>query len=251
MAKWWPWPRRSTAGERPELSPVEGYRRWAADYGREPNAFQQLEAAALERLLPDVGGLRVLDLGCGRGRLSRQVLERGAEGAVAADLTLAMLTGAGAYSGPRLVAPAGGPLPFRRGAFDLVVFGLVLGHVEDLDRAMASMAAVLAPGGHLLISDFHPYATLRGWQRTFVDPERGDTRAIVQHLHMLSDYVRALRREGLAIEALEEPLWQGSPVAFVLRARKPERRSRDAVRRQVEADQERMVSKTSPREAPS
>ncbi len=220
MGKWWPWPSRFTAGNRAELSPVEGYRRWAADYGCEPNAFQQLEAEALERLLPDVRGLRMLDLGCGRGRVSRRVLERGAERAVAADLTLAMLTGADAFRGPRLVAPASGPLPFRRGTFDLVVCALVLGHVEDLEGAVAAAATVLAPGGYLLISDFHPYATLRGWQRAFVDPENGETRAITQHLHMLSDYVRALGREGLAVEVLEEPLWQGSPVAFVLRAQK-------------------------------
>ena len=140
--------------------------------------------------------------------------------AVAADLTLAMLTGPDAFNGPRLVAPAHGPLPFRASAFDLVVCALVLGHVENLDRALASAAAVLAPGGQLLISDFHPYATLRGWQRTFADPKRGTTRAIAQHLHLFSDYVTALRREGLHVEALEEPLWQGSPVVFVMRAKK-------------------------------
>ncbi len=225
MANWWPWPRRLFSfaplrADPPELSPSEGYRQWAADYGSEPNAFQQLEAAALERLLPDVSGRRVLDLGGGKGRVCRQVLERGAEHAVTADLTLAMLTGRDAFSGPRLVATAEGPLPFRNASFDLVVCALVLGHVEDLDRALAATAGVLAPGGHLLISDFHPFATLRGWQRTFVDPERGEARAIAQHLHLFSDYLRALSREGLTIEALEEPLWQGSPVVFVLRARK-------------------------------
>ncbi len=207
-------------GALPELSPEEGYRRWAADYGAEPNAFQQLEANALERLLPEVSGHRVLDLGGGRGRVCRRVLERGARQAVAADLTLAMLTGQDAFSGPRLVASAGGPLPFCDGSFDLVVCALVLGHVEDLDRALAASAAALAPGGHLVVSDFHPYATLRGWQRTFVDPESGETRAIAQHLHLFSDYLRAFNRQGLMVEALEEPLWQGSPVVFVLRARK-------------------------------
>lgn len=217
MRKWWR-ARRKRARVLPELSPAEGYQRWAADYGAEPNAFQQLEAAALESLLPEVSGRRVLDLGGGRGRVCRRVLERGAAGAVAADLTLAMLTEPEAFSGPRLAADAAGPLPFRGGSFDLVVCALVLGHVEDLDRALAASAAVLAPGGQLLISDFHPFATLRGWQRTFVDPESGETRAIAQHLHLFSDYLRAFEREGLTVEALEEPLWQGSPVVFVMRA---------------------------------
>ncbi len=207
---------------------MEGYRRWASDYGREPNALQQLEAAALERLMPDVEGLRVLDLGGGKGRVCRQVLELGARRAVAADLTLAMLTGDDSFQGPKLVAPAAGPLPFPVGAFDLVVCALVLGHVESLEDALVSAAGALAPGGHLLISDFHPYATLRGWQRTFTDPGGGKTRAITQHLHLFSDYLHILRREGLEIEAMEEPLWQGSPVVFVLRARKIDRVSRTA-----------------------
>ena len=216
MANWWPWRRRSP----PELSPAEGYRRWAVDYGDQPNVLQQIEAEAFEGLLPDVAGRRVLDLGAGKGRLCRRLLELGASRAVAADLTLAMLTATGAYCGPRLVANAGRPLPFRDSAFDLVACALVLGHVEDLDGALSALAAVLAPGGHLLISDFHPYATLRGWRRTFDDLERGETRAIAQHLHLFSEYLRALRREGLEIEAMEEPEWHGSPVVFALRARK-------------------------------
>lgn len=216
MAKWWPWPKPCQR----ELSPIEGYRRWAPDYGREPNALQRLEAEALERLLPDVGGRRVLDLGCGKGRICRRVVELGARRAVAADLTLAMLAGPDACAGPKLVADVSCPLPFRDEAFDLVVCSLVLGHVEDLDRALTAASSVLAAGGRLLISDFHPYATLRGWRRTFDDPERGATRAIAQHLHLFSDYLRALRREGLVVETMEEPLWRGSPVVFVLRAKK-------------------------------
>lgn len=86
------------------LAPAEGYRRWAADYGDEPNAFQRLEAAALEGLLPALDGQRVLDLGCGKGRASRLARERGAASAVAADLSPAMLAGGRAFPGPRSTA---------------------------------------------------------------------------------------------------------------------------------------------------
>lgn len=199
------------------LAPAEGYRRWAAaGYGREPNAFQELEAAALERLLPDLDGRDVLDAGGGRGRVAELALARGARRAVTSDFSLAMLRGAR----PRQRTAADvRALPFRRDAFDVVVCALVLGHVADLDCALEALAAVLRPGGRLLVSDFHPFATLRGWQRTFTDA-RGRSHAIEQHLHLFSDYVDAFGRLGLTLEALAEPRWQGSPVVFVMRARK-------------------------------
>ncbi|MEM7354266.1 MAG: class I SAM-dependent methyltransferase [Acidobacteriota bacterium] len=205
------------------LTPAEGYRRWAATYGQEPNELQRLEAPALETLLPEVAGRRILDLGCGKGRVARLVRQRGGR-AVAADRVLAMLSACDAVPGPKLVATLGSPLPFPRASFDGVVCALALGHVEGLSSALAAMVEVLRPGGFLLLSDFHPYATLRGWERTFVDPT-GQTCAVGQNLHLLSDYVRQLGRLGLVVEALEEPLWRGSPVVFVLRARlSPSRR---------------------------
>lgn len=214
----WPWRRSSPH----ELAPTEAYRRWARDYGDEPNAFQQLEAEAMGRQLRGIEGLDVLDLGCGKARLARQMLRAGARRAVAADLVLAMHTqGSSPEIGDRqplrAVAPTH-PLPFRDACFDLVVCALVLGHVRDLEAALEEMARVLRPGGRLLISDFHPYATLRGFARTFDDS--GTTHAVTQHAHLFSDYVRVLVRCRLRIESLEEPLWQGQPVAFVLAVRK-------------------------------
>ncbi len=223
--KRWRQPKRNSATSHEVLSAAEGYRRWASSYGREPNAFQQLEAPVLAKLLPDVTGRRVLDLGCGKGRISQLAMEQGAAQAIASDLSLAMLVDRECYEGPKLISTASKSLPFRRHSFDLVVGALVLGHVEHLDRALAAIGNALRPGGALVVSDFHPFATLRGWQRTFKDSESGETHTITQHLHLFSDYVRELGRQGLIIEAMEEVLWEGSPVLFCLRAHKSKRSS--------------------------
>jgi hypothetical protein len=37
---------------------------------------------------------------------------------------------------------------------------------------------------------------------------------------MLSDYINLLARYGFLIEQLEEPIWQGHPIVFGLRAKK-------------------------------
>jgi ubiquinone/menaquinone biosynthesis C-methylase UbiE len=49
------------------------------------------------------------------------------------------------------------PLPFSEDSFDLVMCGLALCHNRELDRPVAEMVRVLRPGGHLIISDIHPY----------------------------------------------------------------------------------------------
>ena len=203
------------------LSAADGYRRWAPSYGEPPNPFQRLEEEALRRLLPDVRGLSVLDAGCGRGRTGHIALERGAARAVGLDASIAMLARAdtGARS-RRLVAARVEHLPLRRGAFDIVLCALVLGHVEDLRPAVGGLCDVLRPGGRLLVSDFHPAATARGLQRTFSDTECGCTFAIEQHVHPLEEYSHCLEQEKLVIEELCEPKWKGERILFVIRARK-------------------------------
>ena len=202
------------------LAPAVAYARWAASYGLEPNEFQRLEAAAIARLFPDVRQSTVLDVGCGKGRLAALALERGAARAVAGDFTLDMLTGPGAVrrSGLTRLALEVRALPFEAATFEAVTCGLVLGHCPELGRPMEEMVRLLRPGGWLLISDFHPQATLRGWQRTFV--AHGRSHAIEQHVHLLSEYERIAARLGLTLEGLEEPTWEKQPVVFVWLARK-------------------------------
>lgn len=215
---------RGGARRTDELAPREGYRRWAASYGHEPNALQVIEARAIRKLLPDLSGKTVLDMGCGKARLAQMALAAGAARAVAADFALDMLTEPDTPRGDAMHRLAANivSLPFPAASFDTVACCLVLGHVRNLERALAAMAAVLRPGGHLLISDFHPFATLRGWQRTFIDQESGLTYAVEQHLHLFSKYLTAFRRLGLELQTLDERCWEGYPVIFALRARKLE-----------------------------
>jgi malonyl-CoA O-methyltransferase len=67
----------------------------------------------------------------------------------------------------RLAVADATALPVATGCSDLVVCALTLAHVRDQSAALTEFARVLAPGGTLLISDFHPDAAARGWRRTF------------------------------------------------------------------------------------
>lgn len=119
----------------------------------------------LSRLAPKPGE-RILDLGCGTGRLTSELLLTMGRGCVVGlDRSEAMLTEASAQNlrnaGPRLhdvtqapgrvhfVRGDGGHLPFS-GAFDAVFSTASFHWIPDHDRLFASIYVALAPGGRLV-----------------------------------------------------------------------------------------------------
>lgn len=112
---------------------------------------------------------RILDLGCGTGELSR-LCARHYPGArvVGADFTRAMLGVADRSTRGRREAgrigfaeASAGRLPFRDGAFDLVVSAFVARNLPDLAGAFAEMRRVLGTGGCALTLDITGPATPR------------------------------------------------------------------------------------------
>jgi ubiquinone/menaquinone biosynthesis C-methylase UbiE len=98
-------------------------------------------------------GSRVLDLGCGWGRVLKPVLDRGAL-AVGLDISHNMLQKAKYHiinkGHPALLARGDGTsLPFKDGGFDLVYSLLVLQHLskENGSLVFSEVSRVLKPGG--------------------------------------------------------------------------------------------------------
>lgn len=194
----------SLARSRPSLLDVgEAYARWAPTYPREPaNEMMRLDQREVLRLLPDVRGLRVLDVGCGAGRYLDLLAERGASRLVGLDPEPAMLA---RTAGRAPVACAGLPrLPLPSAAFDLAVCALVVGHLPDLPGALSELARVLRPGGTLVYSDVHPAGATLGWRRTFRALD-GREYAVRHVVHPRSVHEAAWAAAGLAVEAVSEP----------------------------------------------
>jgi len=220
-----------------ELDVLAAYAKWSHNYpAHAHNALMRAEEKAVLDLLLDPRGKTVLDLGCGTGRYARILRERGAARVIGSDLSPDMLALADKRDADFVRANLT-QLPFTNYSFDLVVCGLAIGHIENLQCAIAEISRVLKRGGTLLYSDFHPLGYLAGWRREF--NARDGTRYAVKHYaHLYADHDAACRAVGLQITAVREPIigrditetfpgsdelyrrWNGWPAVLVIRAEK-------------------------------
>jgi SAM-dependent methyltransferase len=111
------------------------------------------EADLVERLAP--AGARVLDAGCGTGRVAIRLAERGfAVAGVDLDPDMLAVAREAAPSLPWFTADLGDLRSAAPGPFDLIVAaGNVVPLVSDGARAIAALRARLAPAG-LLVTGF-------------------------------------------------------------------------------------------------
>jgi trans-aconitate 2-methyltransferase len=107
----------------------------------------------LERLAPEPGE-RILDLGCGTGRLTSEIAAATPVLIVGLDRSAAMLSEARAANArgrrsPMYVRGSGEALPFV-GAFDAVFSAATFHWIVDHDRLFAGIHDALTPGGRLV-----------------------------------------------------------------------------------------------------
>src|SRR5215471_11684163 len=194
-----------------------------------------IERPAIEILVGDLAGRRVLDLGCGSGPYSLSFAGAGAA-VVGLDLSETMISIAQERSrglnAVFQVADIRRPLPFDDAEFDLVFSATALHYVEDLTRPMSETARVLKPRGRFIASLLHPLSTARfpladsekidgpdpweGWY--FGSPLRcietpwmsfgevsSEGRRIFCHHHTIAEYVSSVAAAGLTLTQVLEP----------------------------------------------
>lgn len=151
------------------------------------------ELALTRSAMPPAG--RVLDLGCGTGRVAADLTRHGYP-VIAIDTARAMLWTTRRHTGgPVVQADAFAP-PFADGSFDAVLALRLVFHYPHALPLLGEMARVARPGGRLVFDTYRwtpraivALAARRFGGRVFIHPGR--------------TLVRVARRLGLALQAAE------------------------------------------------
>ncbi len=181
---------------------------------------------ALLDLLGPVAGLRVLDVACGHGRITRELARRGAQ-ATGIDISGNLIGKARENEqneplGLRyLHADVAAPGVLGDDKFDAVTCNFGLSDIDDLDTAITAVSAALHPRGWFVFSILHPCfaggkdiagswpadGSYYGEGHWTAREARSALRRQVGASHrMLSTYLGTLRRHGLWLDQVAEPL---------------------------------------------
>jgi SAM-dependent methyltransferase len=188
-----------------------------------PEGLREIDA----RLLGEVAGARVLEVGCGAAAASRWLVTQGAD-VVALDLSAGMLRHAAAAAEKTAVRPAllladAQYLPVRDSSFDIAFtsFGAVP-FVDDSARVMREVFRVLRPGGRWVFAVTHPMrwvfpddpgpegllATQSYFdRRPYVELDADGRPVYVEHHRTLGDRIREIVAAGFVLRDLVEPEW--------------------------------------------
>ncbi len=179
------------------------------------------------RLLGDIAGRRVLDLGCGAAQCARWLTLQGAT-AIGLDLSFRQLQHAHRIDQDTgttvpVVAGSASRLPFGDASFDVVVsaFG-ALPFVVNIARAVSEAARVLQPGGLFVFSVVHPvrrmfaddpsadgFSIIRSYfdRSAYVELSPDGTPSYVEPHHTIGDWIDAIDVADLRLHRLVEPEW--------------------------------------------
>ena len=96
------------------------------------------------------------------------------------------------------------PWPLAASSADVVLFNLVLEHVEDLSPVFLETRRTLRPGGALLLSEYHPSRVTAGKGPVVTAPDGTVLQRIPNFLHTVSEYVRSAEAAGLSAMSVAE-----------------------------------------------
>jgi SAM-dependent methyltransferase len=172
-------------------------REWIAWARTGLDTYETFHRDAFLPLVPRPGRLTV-DVGCGEGRVSRDLRARGHQ-VLAVDMSPAMTRAAATHPAlpvPAVVADAA-RLPLASGVADCAVAFMSLHDIDHMPAAVREIARILTVGGRLVIAIVHPINSAGRFTGDRADPDRP---FVIDGSYLKPErYVDAIDRDGLTM----------------------------------------------------
>ena len=193
---------------------AEGYDLYADLYAKGHEYLDTFEGDTIFRFLGKLKGLKVLDVGCGAGRLTKFLKNEGAE-VYAADISEKMLKIVeGKLSGVKTFQAAMDQLPFEDESFDIVTAAFVIVHLETLQKSFEEVYRILKPGGFFVVTNVNQKKPPK------LKTKDGERIVIKSKYHRPEAVIEALEDCFFAIEKEEFVNEEGAWVNQIIKARK-------------------------------
>ncbi len=179
---------------------------WWDDKIGDGNEFQlMLVEPATERLLGDIAGQTILDVGCGAGRFARRMAELGAT-VVAFDFSESFIERARQRTPEEMpieyhVADAtdyGRLIRFGPGRFDQAVATMNLMDMAEIGPLFRALPVLLKPGGHFTFTITHPCFQPPGMAK-FAEMFESDGQIVRQNGVKIRQYMTPEAYRGIGI----------------------------------------------------
>ena len=161
------------------------------DYRKSKTNFynSMIDIPAVLGLLKDIKGKKIIDIGCGSGIYSEILQKKGAE-VVGIDISKTLIEIAKSEVKKVEFRVANiKELPFKNNSFDIAVSALMLGYLENWDRAFSEVKRILKPGGVFIFSILNPIYECK--EETMVNGEKYKIIGISKdHTKVLGDYFK-------------------------------------------------------------
>ena len=189
-----------------------------------------LEQPAIKRLLPDLQGKTVLDLGCGFGFNCKEFVLAGAKSVVGIDLSAKMIEQANIKNKLDNITyhkMSMTEIDQLNEKFDFVYSSLAFHYIEDFELLISKIYGVLNDNGVLLFSQEHPIVTavkndgdnyvkklngsikgflLNNYADMSIRKEKWFVDGVEKYHRTFSYIINTLVKCGFTVEAIDEPL---------------------------------------------
>lgn len=183
----------------------QAYNIWAEQYDTNNNKTKDLEAISLKKTLADLKFDNCLEIGCGTGKNTEYLLTISKQ-VTAVDLSDGMIAKAmqkiKSDNVQFIQADITKDWTFATKRYDLVIFSLVLEHIEDLNAIFKKASIVSKPNGIVYIGELHPFKQYSGSKARFETVE--GEQIVICFNHHISDFTLGAKQNGFAIVDIAE-----------------------------------------------